>query len=481
MTHVALFDLISLLGFLITLIILIKRWRKPFLPHAKSVFTTLVIFSLLYSVALFLEWSGITAAFDPEEDVIGALLPMLWAFFFYAFLQNITNHDLLQSEQLLQESTRHLNNLMTNLPGMAYRYLNDRDWSMVFVSHGCLELTGFEPGDLSRNGEISYGDLIHMDDKDRIREQVRENVDKKQPFQLVYRIRTATGEKKWVWEQGVGIFSPVDGLLAVEGFITDITERKLAQVVLQKDHAALQRAHDELEEKSADITVAYQKYMDYDKIYVIGDIHGSMDMLNRLMDIIPWRMDKDLLIFLGDYIDRGGHGKEVVDYIITLKRNSEYVRCLLGNHDAMFLDYLNGKNIDRYISNGGDTNLLSYGITNPEEGYDLVPKEHFRFFKSLEPYIELENYYFVHAGFKPGVKIKKQELQDMLWIREDFTDSKYDFGKKVIFGHTPLDEPLIMKNKIGIDTSAVYGKKLTCLELPKKKFYSVEPVSNFAL
>lgn len=478
MSYVALFDLISLLGFLITLIILIKRWREPFLPHAKALFTTLVLFSLVYSVALFLEWSGISAAFDFEEDVIGALLPMMWAFFFYAFLQNITNHDLRQSEQLLQETTRNLNNLMTNLPGMAYRCLNDRDWSMVFVSQGCLELTGFEPRDLLRNGKISYGDLIHMDDQDRVREQLQENLDKKQPFQLVYRIRTATDEEKWVWDQRVGIFSPVDGLLAVEGFITDITEQKLAQAALQKDCAALKRAHDELEEKvkerTAEITVAYKKYLYYDKIYVIGDIHGSMDMLSRLMDIIPWRMDKDLLIFLGDYIDRGDHGKEVVDYIITLKRNSEYVRCLLGNHDAMFLDYLNGKNIDLFISNGGETTLLSYGITTPTEGYDRVPKEHFRFFKSLEPYIELENYYFVHAGFRPGVEIKEQKLEDMLWIRKEFIESKYDFGKKVIFGHTPLDEPLIMKNKIGIDTSAGYGEKLTCLELPKKKFYLVE-------
>lgn len=478
MSYVALFDLISLLGFLITLIILIKRWREPFLPHAKALFTTLVLFSLVYSVALFLEWSGISAAFDFEEDVIGALLPMMWAFFFYAFLQNITNHDLRQSEQLLQETTRNLNNLMTNLPGMAYRCLNDRDWSMVFVSQGCLELTGFEPRDLLRNGKISYGDLIHMDDQDRVREQLQENLDKKQPFQLVYRIRTATDEEKWVWDQRVGIFSPVDGLLAVEGFITDITEQKLAQAALQKDCAALKRAHDELEEKvkerTAEITVAYKKYLYYDKIYVIGDIHGSMDMLSRLMDIIPWRMDKDLLIFLGDYIDRGDHGKEVVDYIITLKRNSEYVRCLLGNHDAMFLDYLNGKNIDLFISNGGETTLLSYGITTPTEGYDRVPKGHFRFFKSLEPYIELENYYFVHAGFRPGVEIKEQKLEDMLWIRKEFIESKYDFGKKVIFGHTPLDEPLIMKNKIGIDTSAGYGEKLTCLELPKKKFYLVE-------
>lgn len=477
MSYIALFDLISLLGLLITLIILIISWQKPFLPHVKLLFGALVIFSLAYSFALFLQWSGIKEI-DFQEDVIGALLPMLWAFFFYGFLQNKTTHDLRQSEQLLKESARNLNSLMTNLPGMAYRCLNDGNWSMVFVSGGSLDLTGYEPGDLLQNGNISYSDLIHREDRDRVRAEFQENVDKKQPFRMIYRIQTAAGEEKWVWDQGIVIFSSADGLIAVEGFITDITEQKMAQMAFKKDNTELQRAHDELEERvkkcTTDITVAYKKRLEYDKIYVIGDIHGSIGMLERLMDIIPWRMDRDLLIFLGDYIDRGEHGKEVVDYIIKLKSNSEYVRCLLGNHDAMFLDYLNGKNIDRYISNGGDKTLMNYGITNQEDGYKLVPKDHIHFFKSLEPYIELENYYFVHAGFRPGVEIKEQNLEDMIWIRKEFIESKYNFEKRVVFGHTPLDEPLIMKNKIGIDTSAVYGEKLTCLELPKKKFYSVD-------
>ncbi len=478
MSYIAIFDLISLSGFLVTLIILIKMWRKPFLPHAKALFATIVILSLIYSSALFLEWSGIAMHLDIEEDVIGALLPMIWAFFFYAFLQNITTKDLRESERLLRESTRNLNNLMTNLPGMAYRCLNERGWPMVFISQGCMELTGFEPRELLRNGKVSYIGLIHKEDRKRVWEQMQENINRKQPFQLVYRIRTAANKEKWVWDRGVEIFSPVDGLLAVEGFITDITEQKLTQAALQKEHIALQRTHASLEEKvrkyTDGVTVVFRRHLPYDKIYVIGDIHGSFNMLKRLMDTIPWRMDKDLLIFLGDYIDRGSHGKEVVDYILGLQKNSEYVRCLLGNHDAMFLDYLNGKNIDQFIINGGDTTLLSYGINRPEEGYDQVPEAHIRFFRSLEPYIELENYYFVHAGFRPGIRIKEQTLTDMLWIREDFIDSNYDFGKKIIFGHTPLDAPLITGNKIGIDTGAAYGEKLTCLALPEEKFYSVE-------
>jgi len=213
--------------------------------------------------------------------------------------------------------------------------------------------------------------------------------------------------------------------------------------------------------------------MYYDKIFVIGDIHGCLDMLNRLMDKIAWRPDDDLLIFLGDYVDRGENCKEVVDYLIAMRRCSLNVNCLLGNHDAMFLEYLTGRNVDQYILNGGGTTLKCYGINQPGEGFSLIPQDHIDFFNSLKPYFELEDYYFVHAGFRPGIDISKQKLKDMLWIRDTFINSHYDFGKRVIFGHTPLQEPLVMENKIGLDTSAVYGNRLTCLELTRMRFYFV--------
>jgi serine/threonine protein phosphatase 1 len=213
--------------------------------------------------------------------------------------------------------------------------------------------------------------------------------------------------------------------------------------------------------------------MDYDKIFVIGDIHGCLEMLNNLVNKIPWRHDRDLLIFLGDYIDRGQKSKEVVDYIIALKRYSQYVKCLLGNHDAMFLNYLYNKKPNEYILNGGGSTLKNYGIENPGTGDSQVPPDHIDFFNSLKSYIELDDYYVVHAGFRPGIEISEQKLEDMLWIRETFIASYYDFGKKVIFGHTPFREPLVMENKIGLDTSAVFGNRLTCLELPEERFYSV--------
>ncbi|MBW2083958.1 MAG: serine/threonine protein phosphatase, partial [Deltaproteobacteria bacterium] len=105
----------------------------------------------------------------------------------------------------------------------------------------------------------------------------------------------------------------------------------------------------------------------------------------------------------------------------------------------------------------------------------LLPPSHKEFFASLKYTIALDDYYVVHAGFRPKVPLEEQDPDDLVWIRDPFIYSTYDFGKRVIFGHTPFYEPLIMKNKVGIDTGAVYGNRLTCLELPEFRFHSVEP------
>jgi len=215
--------------------------------------------------------------------------------------------------------------------------------------------------------------------------------------------------------------------------------------------------------------------MSSERAFVIGDIHGCLDMLNRLMEKIPWRPDADRLIFLGDYIDRGENPKGVIDYLLALTSVSPHVECLIGNHEAMFLDYLSGRNKGRYIINGGWSTVRSYEESTEGGEISLVPpSSHLAFFASLAPFIELEDYYIVHAGFRPGVEIEEQSLHDMVWIRDHFLHSTYDFGKRVIFGHTPFEEPLVMENKIGLDTGAVQGNRLTCLELPEVKFYSVE-------
>lgn len=214
--------------------------------------------------------------------------------------------------------------------------------------------------------------------------------------------------------------------------------------------------------------------MDSERIFIVGDIHGCLEMLKRLMDKIDWRPDKDRLIFLGDYIDRGEDPKGVVDFILTLLETSSLIQCLAGNHEDVFLNFLAGGDLRLLLINGGMTTLQSYEMDDLKEGEPTIPADHRAFFQTLLPWLELEDSYVVHAGFRPGVDIQRQSFEDLMWIREPFIRSNYDFGKRVIFGHTPFYEPLVADNKIGLDTGAVFGNKLTCLEIPSMKFHSVE-------
>ena len=215
--------------------------------------------------------------------------------------------------------------------------------------------------------------------------------------------------------------------------------------------------------------------MSGENIFIVGDVHGCLGMLKRLIDKIEWDPSNDRLIFIGDYIDRGEDAKGVVDFVLKLKEDSPLVQCLIGNHEQMFLDYLSGVDSQSSILNGGLSTLRSYKEARLRNEDPLIPSTHLDFFSSLLPMIELEEYYIVHAGFRPNIRIEDQDLIEMIWIRDEFIYSDYDFGKVVIFGHTPFNSPMITRNKIGIDTGAVYGNYLTCLELPEKKFYSVSP------
>jgi serine/threonine protein phosphatase 1 len=210
------------------------------------------------------------------------------------------------------------------------------------------------------------------------------------------------------------------------------------------------------------------------KIFAIGDMHGCLDKLKELMNKIGIDKQNDTLVLIGDYIDRGESCREVVDYVIRLKDEFKKTICLLGNHEQMLMRFLDGVDEEIYLNNGGRMTLRSYGILLSDDIQERklkIPAEHRQFFESLLPYYETDNYIFVHAGLKPGFPLKEQSLEDILWIRYEFIETKDDFGKIVVFGHTPLFSPLINKNMIGIDTGAVYGGKLTCVELPEIKIY----------
>jgi len=213
--------------------------------------------------------------------------------------------------------------------------------------------------------------------------------------------------------------------------------------------------------------------MDMERIFAIGDIHGCLDKLLQLMDRIEIDFRRDRVRFLGDYIDGGPRSKDVVDYLIRLQAKTDRVVFLKGNHEEMLERYLEGTDLMMFLDNGGEATLKSYGEIENKAETGPIPARHVAFFESLRFYYETPSYIFVHAGLKPQIPLDKQDPWDMLWIRDEFIYSDFDFGKPVVFGHTPFRKPLDLKNKIGIDTGAVYGNTLTCVTLPEKRFISV--------
>jgi serine/threonine protein phosphatase 1 len=194
------------------------------------------------------------------------------------------------------------------------------------------------------------------------------------------------------------------------------------------------------------------------RILAIGDIHGCSLRLKQLLDIIKVDPFADTLIFIGDYLDRGPDAREVINTLLDIKETCSNVICLRGNHEAMFLDfYLEGRNEELFLYNGGWSTLTSYGLALADARAGTgFPESHLRFLNSLPHFYEMGEYLFVHAGLRPGIPLAEQSPEDLLWIRYEFIESDWDFGRTVVFGHTPFSEPLIDRNKIGIDTGAVY-------------------------
>lgn len=139
----------------------------------------------------------------------------------------------------LPESHSALQTLLTNLPGVAYRCTNDRDWPMQFVSDGSLDLTGYAPDDFT-GGRVKFGGLIHHEDRDRVWDQVQLALGERRRFRITYRLHTATGACKWLWEQGQGVFDPAGQLVAIEGFITDLSELRQTKIELEEREVLLE-------------------------------------------------------------------------------------------------------------------------------------------------------------------------------------------------------------------------------------------------
>ena len=196
------------------------------------------------------------------------------------------------------------------------------------------------------------------------------------------------------------------------------------------------------------------------RLLAVGDIHGCSAQLDELLGRVAPRA-QDRLVFLGDYIDRGPDSRGVIERLIALRRRWPQTVCLRGNHEQMLLDYLDGGDAWPFLVNGGEATLTSYGAARPDE----LPETHQQFLRDLPSSYCQGSFIFVHAGLRPGITFVGQREEDLLWIRREFLDSDYDWGKTIVFGHTPRERPLLTPTRIGVDTGAVYGRQLTCCDV----------------
>lgn len=201
-------------------------------------------------------------------------------------------------------------------------------------------------------------------------------------------------------------------------------------------------------------------------LYAIGDIHGCLGALKQLIEKLPLD-DEDKIVFIGDYIDRGLESRGVVDFLIALSANHNCV-FIRGNHEQMLLDYVAKRDDGKiWAFNGMRQTVDSYG------GLGNLPGYHMDFFNETRYLYEYDKWVFVHAGVRPGISLKGQDSNDLIWIREEFVYSPEPLkNKTVVFGHTPfLSGPLIHDSKVGIDTGCVYGGILTAIRIDDMKIF----------
>lgn len=230
--------------------------------------------------------------------------------------------------------------------------------------------------------------------------------------------------------------------------------------------------------------VAEARIPDGLRVYCIGDIHGRADLLAELhkaiaSDAARAPVERKIVVYVGDYIDRGLESRSVIDQFLSDPLPDFEKVYLKGNHDETLLQFLNDAEVGPYwFTYGGDATVLSYGVrlppgkTGPERFEDmrlqfasLFPADHLEFFSALQLTYVCGDYVFVHAGLRPGVPLDRQSPEDLLWIRGEFLESRYDFGKIVVHGHSVSEAPVMATNRIGIDTGAYASGRLTCLVL----------------
>jgi serine/threonine protein phosphatase 1 len=221
-------------------------------------------------------------------------------------------------------------------------------------------------------------------------------------------------------------------------------------------------------------------------VFAIGDVHGRDDLLGPLLDAILDDLErvgatgaKGLVVGLGDYVDRGSGSRQVVDRLIELQRRAKpEIRLLCGNHDEALLQFLDDPiGGARWLDYGGRECLQSYRVDLPVEPDEAalsvagdalavaMPPAHLQFFEGLESSLSLGDYFFTHAGARPGVALEDQDQRDLRWIREPFLSDVERFDRVVVHGHSVTPQVHADYRRIGIDTGAYASGRLTALRL----------------
>lgn len=235
------------------------------------------------------------------------------------------------------------------------------------------------------------------------------------------------------------------------------------------------------------------------RVYAIGDIHGRVDLVREIEDKIAHDISvrhpaDNIVVYLGDYVDRGYNSREVLDHLIDQPLTRARPVWLLGNHDAWLRDFVRRESDGvSWLNYGGDATLVSYGVRlDPglleadrleaarQQMVDLVPERHLQFVDALELGFGLGDYFFVHAGVHPSRQLDEQKPNDLIWIRDPFLQHRGSFGKIIVHGHTVVDRPEIHENRIAIDTGACWTGLLTCLVLEggTRRFLATGPFAS---
>ncbi|MGI8704748.1 MAG: metallophosphoesterase family protein, partial [Sphingomicrobium sp.] len=232
------------------------------------------------------------------------------------------------------------------------------------------------------------------------------------------------------------------------------------------------------------------------RAYVIGDVHGCLDLLEQLLTSIEEEIreqpkSKTSIVFLGDLIDRGPASAQVIERLRTYSPQGASTHFVMGNHEEVMLRVLSGEAslLAKWLQFGGAETLRSYGVEPRElagmSSADLVPylqqaipDDHVEFLDSFADSISFGGYLFVHAGIRPGVDLSEQAQSDLRWIREPFLGDITDHGFVVVHGHTITNSVEVTANRIGIDTGAFCTGRLTALAIERSKRWLLQTSDN---